>query len=59
MKIFKPTVWVRAGENGWIDIKETEFIDISEGMYGEDLYTFEYEGKQYSSTVVRGGSRPG
>ena len=50
--------WVKAGEHGWVNIDETEFIDICEDGVGRDYYTFEYMGEVYESNIVS-GSRPG
>jgi hypothetical protein len=30
------------------------FINIEENIYGEDVVTFEYEGKEYKSRVYKG-----
>ena len=38
-----------AGE--WIDTDKVEFLGIAEGMQGEDVLTFKYEGKVYERTV--------
>jgi hypothetical protein len=35
-----------------IDIEETEFINIEEDIYGRDLMTFSYKGKEYQSYVT-------
>ena len=51
--------WIKADKE-WIstDDPEVEITDISEGMYGYDVYTFEYKGVEYNSNRVR-GSKPG
>jgi hypothetical protein len=36
----------------WIPASKTEFIDISEDLFGYDVYEFEYQGKIYSSHSV-------
>jgi hypothetical protein len=52
----KQISWVKAGDT-WVDIDTTEFVDIEEGLYGDE-YTFNYEGQEYKSQIVR-GSQPG
>jgi hypothetical protein len=39
-------------EQVWIPVDETEFIGISEDLFGQDVYEFEYNGKVYSSHVI-------
>jgi hypothetical protein len=39
-------------EQVWIPVDETEFIGISEDLFGQDLYEFEYNGKVYTSHVI-------
>jgi hypothetical protein len=34
-----------------VPIDDTVFLNISEDIYGRDLYTFKYNGKEYSSNV--------
>ena len=34
-------------------VKNTKFLDISEGLQGEDMLTFEYEGETYTRIVYR------
>lgn len=41
----------------WVDVKDTEFLDIEEGFDG-DVMTFEFNGNVYSSKIIL-GSRPG
>ena len=53
----KDTAWVSAGKHGWVDVDDTEFLNIEESPYGDVMY-FEYEGEEYSSLIVFGG-RPG
>lgn len=36
----------------WIPSDETEFINISEDLFGRDVYEFKYKGKFYSSNVI-------
>jgi hypothetical protein len=43
-------------EHGWVNVDETEFLDIEESPYG-DVMHFTYEGRDYSSKIVI-GSRP-
>ena len=31
---------------------DTEFINISEDLFGRDVYEFKYKGKCYSSNVI-------
>jgi hypothetical protein len=44
-----PHVCVR-GE--WIDLRETEFLDVSEDFQGYDLYSFLYKGESFQSRVI-------
>ena len=39
-------------EQEWIPVSKTIFINISEDLFGQDVYEFEYNGKCYSSHVV-------
>jgi hypothetical protein len=39
-------------ENKWIAASKTEFIDISEDLFGYDVYEFKYNGKVYTSHAV-------
>ena len=39
-------------EGEWIPVDKTEFINISEDLFGQDVYEFEYMGKIYSSHVI-------
>jgi len=39
-------------EGEWIPVTQTEFINISEDLFGQDVYDFEYNGKHYSSYVT-------
>lgn len=34
-----------------VNTRYVKFIDIEEGLQGEDVMTFEYEGKQHKSIV--------
>jgi predicted nucleic acid-binding Zn-ribbon protein len=36
----------------WIPVDQTEFIGISEDLFGKDVYEFEYNGKVYTSHVI-------
>lgn len=49
--------WVYAGEHGWVNVDNTEFVDISEDWYGNDILTFVYKGVHYYSNIVI-GDRP-
>lgn len=50
--------WVYTDETyGWVNSKDTEFLNIEEGFDG-DIMTFEYMENEYSSKVVI-GSKPG
>ena len=49
--------WVKAGQHGWISTKEVTFLNIEEGIRGDEM-TFEYFGQEYKSIVAL-GSRPG
>jgi hypothetical protein len=46
---YRPHVLVN-GE--WIPVDDTEFINISEDLFGRDVYEFSYKGKCYSSNVI-------
>lgn len=50
-------IWVNAGGE-WIDLDKTEFLNISEDIYGRDTITFEYQGDIYESIAVN-GLKPG
>lgn len=52
----KITYWVKTDKE-WVDVDQTEFVDIEEDEYGFDLMTFDYEGVTYKSNVVQ-GSQP-
>jgi len=50
--------WVFTDKHyGWVNVEETEFIDIEETPFG-DLMHFEYRQHPYSSRIVF-GSKPG
>jgi hypothetical protein len=36
----------------FIPVDETEFLNISEDLFGRDVYEFKYKGKCYSSNVI-------
>ena len=36
----------------YVKVSDTTFLNISEDIYGRDVYEFEYNGKQYSSNVI-------
>jgi hypothetical protein len=36
----------------WIPLKSTEFLNVEEGLQGEDIITFNYEGKTYKSKII-------
>jgi hypothetical protein len=36
----------------WIPVDKTEFLNISEDLFGYDVYEFTYNGKAYSSHVI-------
>lgn len=36
----------------WVNVKEVEFLDISEDIRGRDLMTFRYKGEEFVSNVV-------
>lgn len=40
-------------EGEWISVDQVEFIDIQEGLQGEDVMTFGYQGEIYKRTVMR------
>ena len=37
----------------WINTDDVEFLGIEEGMQGEDIMEFEYEGEIYKRAVYR------
>jgi len=37
----------------WIDTEKVTFVDIEEDLYGYDVMTFEYNGKQYRSRITQ------
>ena len=39
-------------EGEWIPADDTEFIGISEDLFGRDVYEFIYKGKGYTSHCV-------
>jgi hypothetical protein len=39
-------------EGEWIPADDTEFINISEDLFGRDVYEFIYKGKCYSSHSI-------
>lgn len=47
------TQYVYVGE--WVPYSEDEmkFLNIEEGLYGEDIITFEYKGEIFSSRILR------
>ena len=44
--------WVKAEE--WVSVDDVEFINISEGVHGEDIMEFVYEQSFYSSPIYAG-----
>lgn len=36
----------------WIPMHKTEFLNISEDLFGQDVYEFKYNGKAYSSHCI-------
>ena len=36
-----------------VPVKDTKFLDISEGLQGEDMLTFEYEGETHTRIVYK------
>jgi hypothetical protein len=36
----------------WIDLRKTEFLDVSEDFQGFDLYSFSYMGNVFQSKVI-------
>jgi hypothetical protein len=54
----RPKSWVFANENGWIDLEETKFLNISEDLYGRDKVSFEYNGQEYESMLISSNIRP-
>jgi hypothetical protein len=39
-------------EGEWIPVSKTEFLNISEDLFGQDVYEFKYQDKFYSSHVT-------
>jgi hypothetical protein len=39
-------------EGQWIPADDTEFLNISEDLFGRDVYEFIYKGKAYTSHCV-------
>lgn len=39
-------------EGEWIPADDTEFVNISEDLFGRDVYEFIYKGKEYTSHCV-------
>jgi len=39
----------------WVATDEVEFLDIEEGVQGEDIMTFRYKGQVYKQAVVSRG----
>jgi hypothetical protein len=54
----KPKSWVYANKNGWVDLAEAKFLNISEDIYGRDKVHFEYDGQEYESMVLSSNSKP-
>lgn len=54
----KPKSWVYADKNGWVDLEETRFINISEDLYGRDKVYFEFDGQEYESMVISSYNKP-
>lgn len=36
----------------WIPLSRTKFLNIEEGIYGEDIVTFRYKNKIYQSKII-------
>jgi len=54
----KDNTWVFTDKHyGWVNVEDTEFIDIEETFAG-DMMHFEYNQHSYSSRIVF-GSKPG
>jgi hypothetical protein len=55
----KKKSWVKAGQE-WVDLnsKEVEFLNIEEDVWGDDLVSFSYKGKNYKSHCVISYSPP-
>lgn len=49
--------WVKT-DDGWVNAKTVKFIDISEGLHGDEM-TFEYKGKEFVSLICISHSQPG
>lgn len=39
-------------EGNEVAVDDTIFLNISEDIYGRDVYTFKYNGNTYSSNVI-------
>lgn len=50
---YGPSRMVVNVEGEWISVDQVEFLDIQEGLQGEDVMTFGYQGEIYKRTVMR------
>jgi hypothetical protein len=51
------TSWVKT-KSEWVKVDDVEFVDIAEGLHGDEM-TFRYQGEEYRSVVVLASSSPG
>ena len=54
----RPKSWVYTHDNGWIDLEETKFLNISEDLHGRDRVYFEFNGQEYESMVISSYKKP-
>lgn len=52
MSKYRATYVMVDGEK--VNTRYVKFVDIEEGLHGEDIMTFEYEGNQHKSAVYIG-----
>jgi len=48
----KPIPMVYIGEGNWIPLDQTEFLNIEENIYKEDIVTFSHKNKEYKSKII-------
>jgi len=54
----RPKSWVYTHDNGWIDLEETKFLNISEDLHGRDRVYVEFNGQEYESMVISSYKKP-
>ena len=53
------SVWVNCKRCGWVNEKDTEFLNIAEDMQGKDVLTFRCKCGKRNESVRVSGSQPG